>query len=80
MMFDALLRPFPAFVGPVMPTMIAWQRAGEPGWPFHYPGGPMPGTINWVAGEQKHLPEEVLDPINYPKCGEQLALFGEEIA
>jgi hypothetical protein len=45
-----------------MPPMIAWVRAGEPGFPFHHSGGPFPGTIN------------------YPKCGEQLALFGEEIA
>jgi hypothetical protein len=62
MMFDALLRPFPEFIGPSMPPMIAWVRAGEPGFPFHHSGGPFPGTIN------------------YPKCGEQLALFGEEIA
>ena len=25
-----LWRPHPAFVGPSMPPMIAWQRAGEP--------------------------------------------------
>lgn len=33
-------------IGPRLPPMIAWQRAGEPGWPLNYDGGPMPGTIN----------------------------------
>jgi hypothetical protein len=37
---------------PVIPPMIAWQRAGEPGWPFHHPGGPLPGSLNWRSGEQ----------------------------
>jgi hypothetical protein len=37
----------PNFIGPVMPPMIAWQRTGEPGWPFHHAGGPLPGTINY---------------------------------
>lgn len=27
-------RPRPDFVGPSMPPMIAWQRAGEPGYAF----------------------------------------------
>jgi hypothetical protein len=41
-----LWRPHPDAIGPYMPPQIAWQRAGEPGWPFHYEGGPLPGTIN----------------------------------
>jgi hypothetical protein len=50
---DAQWRPSPTFVGPVMPPMIAWQRAGEPGFPFHWGGGPYPGTINYPKlGEQ----------------------------
>ena len=50
---DAHWRPFPAFVGPVMPPMIAWRLAGEPGFPFHHHGGPLPGTINYPkTGEQ----------------------------
>lgn len=28
------------------PPMTAWQKAGEPGFPFHHPGGPLPGTVN----------------------------------
>ena len=39
-------------IGPVMPPMVAWQRKGEPGWPFRHPGGPMPGSFTWVSGEQ----------------------------
>ncbi|MBV8650309.1 MAG: hypothetical protein JO255_02510 [Alphaproteobacteria bacterium] len=59
---EAMWRPFPAFIGPVMPPMIAWQRAGEPGWPFNDPGGPMPGTINYPkVGEQF----EMAFPIRY---------------
>ncbi len=27
-----------------MPPMIAWQRAGEPGWPFNRP--------EWISGER----------------------------
>jgi hypothetical protein len=38
--------------GPHMPPMIAWQRAGEPGWPFNWHGGPLPGTIGYKLGEQ----------------------------
>lgn len=30
-----LWRPRPDFVGPSMPPMIAWQRAGEPGASWH---------------------------------------------
>jgi hypothetical protein len=52
---DAQWRPFSAFIGPLMPPMIAWQRAGEPGFPFHWDGGPLPGTINYVVGEQLTL-------------------------
>lgn len=51
--YEAIWRPSPSFVGPVMPPMIAAQRAGEPGWPFHWSGGPLPGTIDYPkAGEQ----------------------------
>lgn len=46
---DAIWRPFPAFIGPVMPPMIAWLKRGGP---FH-PGGPYPGSINYpkVGGQ-----------------------------
>jgi hypothetical protein len=30
-------RTLPEIVGPRLPPMIAWQRAGEPGWPFNRP-------------------------------------------
>jgi hypothetical protein len=30
--------------GPAMPPMIAWQRRGEPGWPYHEP--------EWLSGEK----------------------------
>jgi hypothetical protein len=39
-------------IAPVIPPMVAWQRASEPGWPFHHPGGPLPGALTWIAGEQ----------------------------
>jgi len=45
----APLRGAPApdgFIGPIEPPMIRWQREGEPGWPFDWPGGPLPGTVN----------------------------------
>ena len=32
------------FIGPVIPPMIAWQRAGEPGFPYHEP--------EWLTGER----------------------------
>ena len=52
------------------PPMIAWQEAGEPGWPFHWPGGPLPGTINYVDGG-------VIKPSAI--VGEQLALDFSEM-
>jgi hypothetical protein len=49
---DAQWRPSPAFVGPVMPPMIAWMLRGAPLWPC----GPYPGTINYPKlGEQLTL-------------------------
>jgi len=72
---DAQWRPSPAFVGPVMPPMIAWQRAGEPGFPFHWGGGPYaeertaiwggkapPVDIEWhrrVYDMNKHLADDL---------------------
>lgn len=53
----APLRGAPApddFIGPVEPPMIRWQRAGEPGWPFHWPEWLPPG---------EHAPEEYDDPL-----------------
>jgi hypothetical protein len=32
-----LWRPYPEFIGPSAPPLLAWQKAGEPGWPFHAP-------------------------------------------
>ena len=50
---DAQWRPFPAFIGPVMPPMIAWLKRGGQ---FH-PGGPYPGTILYPKpGEQFSFP------------------------
>ena len=49
------MRPFPAFIGPICPPMILWQLQGENGWPFHHPGGPLPGLLTWVPGEQLPL-------------------------
>jgi hypothetical protein len=37
-------RPADDFVGPCMPPMIAWFRAGEPGWPYHRP--------EWISDER----------------------------
>lgn len=49
---DAQWRPSPAFVGPLMPPMIAWMLRGAP----LCPGGPYPGTINYPKlGEQLTL-------------------------
>jgi hypothetical protein len=49
---DARLRPFSAFIGPLMPPMIAWLKRGGH---FH-PSGPYPGTINYPKlGEQLTL-------------------------
>ena len=45
-----------SFIGPVAPHMWLWQKRGEPGFPFHWDGGPLPGTINYVA--QLQLPME----------------------
>lgn len=57
--------PPTGLIGPVMPPMIAWQRAGEPGFPFHWSGGPLQGTINYVVGEQLKLP---LGESHAPRC------------
>ena len=35
--WDALWRPSPGFVGPVMPPMTDWQRRGEPRDGFLFP-------------------------------------------
>ena len=53
-MLEAQWRPFPAFVGPVMPPMIAWLKRGGQ---FHS-GGPYPGTINYVAQGELPFPEK----------------------
>ncbi len=37
-------RPAADFIGPCVPPMIAWQLAGEPGWPFHRP--------EWISDER----------------------------
>jgi hypothetical protein len=36
----------PELVGPVAPFAWLWRQAGEPGFPFNWAGGPLPGTIN----------------------------------
>lgn len=46
------------FIGPVGPPMILWQMAGEPGFPFHWPGGPLPGTINYQAAPPAVVSEQ----------------------
>jgi hypothetical protein len=37
---ETIWRPNPSLIGPVMSPMIAWQRAGEPGWPWEWNGKP----------------------------------------
>lgn len=55
LVFDRLFLPDgieASALGPFMPPMIAWQRRGEPGWPFHWPEWLPPREAEKKLGEQ----------------------------
>jgi hypothetical protein len=54
-----LWRPSPGFIGPSMPPMVAWQRAGEPGWPFNRPE--WISEARWAGIEGRAPPGEQLE-------------------
>lgn len=60
-----------AVYGPHIPPMLLWQRLGEPGFPFHWPGGPLPDTIAYPkVGEQFTLIFAQTEPRDGLECGE----------